>query len=425
VNVCLFVYFTVSIRPMKQASGLRNRNKFPCNFCPKMVFEYARHVTTCHASKKKVAAILKKPKRERNRDFQLLREAAVRRHNICILEQGYGELIVSRRNVLGLKADNYLPCPACSMLLSPKLLWRHYKVCACRKPHDERSHVKKRSNVLRQARIMMEEGLTSEVKGRSFTLDVLGTLRRDEVSSTVKKDELILLFGQSQYKRLGHYRATEIAQRMRLLGRLLLAINSKKRLTLMECINGKHFDDVLHAVESLCCASTDATGRNTFLKPSLGTKLGHSLIKCAKLKKREAIKHGNKKWEAQADRFIALHTSDWADNISAKALMTLKLNRLKGPETLPGSNDLVKLKDHIDTTLKMSIITLKKRFTYSVYRNLLEYTLAALILFNRRRGGEASKLLLAAYEQRRDWNATSNQEIIGSLTDVERQLIQR
>jgi len=71
-----------------------------------------------------------------------------------------------------------------------------------------------------------------------------------------------------------------------------------------------------------------------YAKPSLGTKLGHSLLKCAKLKKSEGIKQCRKKNEKQADNFIALHQSDWADSISSKALKTLKLQQLKGPEIL-------------------------------------------------------------------------------------------
>jgi hypothetical protein len=75
--------------------------------------------------------------------------------------------------------------------------------------------------------------------------------------------------------------------------------------------------------------------------------------------------------------------------------------------------------------MRQLVSRLRQQFSYSVYRNLLEYTLAALILFNKRRGGEASKLLLNSYTERRNWNSTSNKEIIASLTDIEKQLVQR
>ena len=129
--------------------------------------------------------------------------------------------------------------------------------------------------------------------------------------------------------------------------------------------------------------------------------------------------------QAEAEAFCALHASDWADCISSKSITSLKLKRLAGPEILPQTSDLVKLKDHVDNTIHFSINELEECYSYSVYRNLLEYVLAALILFNKRRGGEASKLLLSAYIDRRSWRNSSNEEIVGSLSEIEKKLVQR
>jgi hypothetical protein len=417
----------VHIRPMKKANGKRNRNKFPCNFCAKMVSEYARHVTRCHSKKLAVAAILAKPKKLRRNDFYELRLKAIKRHNMDVLDSNVGELIVSRRTRLRGEADDYLPCPECNAMMAPKQMWRHYKNCLQINSKSKEKPINGRHCVVRRARMLMEFGLNCD-DGDQFVVDVLGTLRSDAITSTIKKDELIIAFGQSLYKRLGRYRSTEIAQRMRLLGRLLNHINKSNgftKVTLMDCIDGRHFDDVLAGVEQLCGGSMDETGRCIFLKPSLGTKLGHSLLKCAKLKKTKAIRNNSKKMEAQADRFIALHQSDWVDSISSKALMTLKLKRLKGPEQLPQTQDLIKLKEHLEKRIASLMSTLKRHYCFSTYRNLLEYALAALILFNKRRGGEASKLLLSAYTGRQDWNHASNQEIVSSLSEMEKKLIER
>jgi uncharacterized C2H2 Zn-finger protein len=334
---------------MKQLTGKRNRNKFPCNYCNKTVFEYARHLEDAHAGKKAVAAVLKKPKKQSKKDFEALRQQAIRRHNVEVLETGKGEIIVSRRSVVRSDADDYLPCPSCNMMFSPKQLYRHYRSCNNKQFPTIQKCV--RGSVVRQARMIMEVGLTSSKSDTGFIQDVLGTLRRDEICKTVKKDPLILMLGRSLYKRLGKCRSVEIAQRLRLLERMPMAVNKERNppITLMDCISGKHCDHVLAAVEGLCGAKTDATGRCTFAKPSLGTKLGHLLVKCARLKKREAIKSECKLMEAEADGFLALHQSDWADNISSRALMTLKMNRLKGPEILPQTDDLVKMKHHMTT----------------------------------------------------------------------------
>jgi hypothetical protein len=205
---------------------------------------------------------------------------------------------------------------------------------------------------------------------------------------------------------------------MRLLARLLIVINrgremstgdhGHRALTLSNIIVRQYFDVIVEATKEICGATTDESGRNTFMRPSLGTKIGHGLLKCAYLKKTEAIKCKEKKMVKQADYFISLHATEWVKYISGRSLMTMKLKRLKGPEELPDTNDLVKLKDHLDSVISQLVQKITRRYSYSTYRNLLEYTLAALILFNKRRGGEAAKLLLRTYVDRRVWMCGGN-----------------
>ena len=52
-------------------------------------------------------------------------------------------------------------------------------------------------------------------------------------------------------------------------------------------------------------------------------------------------------------------------------------------------------------------------------------TLARLVMFNKRRGGEASKMLLESYHQRPDWKQVNNPEIMASLSGFERELSRR
>lgn len=415
----------VKIRPMRKESGKRNRNVFPCNYCNKTVFEYARHLTQKHAHKKAVAAILLKPKKQRRKEFSELRKKAITEHNVDVLDNAEGELIVTRRNRLRQDMDDYLPCPSCGMLFSPKQLWRHHRQCNQMKTTGCGRFVK--GSVVRQARLIMDIGASSSKLNTDFMRDVLSSLRRDVIYKTIKNDPLILQYGSNRYRNLGRYRSTEIAQNLRLLGRLLICINKHrdKPLTLMDCISGDYYEDVEDAVKEVCCCTTEATGRTVFEKPSIGTKLGHILLKCVKLKKRQAVKSKNKGMAEEASEFLSVYNSEWADSITSCALMSMKIKKLNGPEVLPKTSDLVKLKDHIDVKIKQLVVSLKKTYTYTEYRNLLEYTLAALILFNKRRGGEASKLLLEAYIGRKNWNETSNSDIVNSLTPVEKQLVQR
>lgn len=423
---CFICVVGVTIRPMTKTSGVRLRNKFPCNYCHKYVDEYARHVTVHHAKRTAVKAILKKPKKTRRKEFNELRKDAIRIHNQEVLTTGDGELIVARRSKVSVDSDEYLPCPKCHVLGRPKNMWRHHKSCnhSVSKPT---SASQSKTSVVKRARALKEMGLSCGVVDERFKVDVLAGLRCDEVSRVIKRDELILLFGKQLYKKVGPYRAEEIRLRMRLLARFILTINDGRQhyINLMDCIDSKHFDAVLTATETLSGAHNDESGRQILDHPSNGKNLGHSLVKCADIKKRESVIRRNKKMKQQVERFLTLHKSEWNDCISSKALTALKLKRQKGPEKLPDSDDLVKLKDHIDTQIQSEINQLRSQYSYTSYRNLLEYTMASIILFNKRRGGETSKLLVQSYVDRANWKLNSNKEIIDSLTLVEKQLVKR
>lgn len=184
----------------------------------------------------------------------------MKKHNFSVLESGKGELIVSRRTELNRDAEDFLPCPQCNAFMGQQMLWRHYANCVKQTADSTKKPTGKRYSAVKQARLMLDIGLTSKVITNNFAVDVLSKMRT--IASVVKKDDLILLFGQSLHKRLGRYRSTEIVQRMRLLARLLIAINScvgnRNKLTLMKCIDGTFFDEIISGVETLCGKTTDA-----------------------------------------------------------------------------------------------------------------------------------------------------------------------
>ena len=49
---------------------------------------------------------------------------------------------------------------------------------------------------------------------------------------------------------------------------------------------------------------------------------------------------------------------------------------------------------------------------YFSWRKLSKLTMARLILFNKRRGGEVSRLLLKTYKERPNWKESMNNEIL-------------
>ena len=87
---------------------------------------------------------------------------------------------------------------------------------------------------------------------------------------------------------------------------------------------------------------------------------------------------------------------------------------------MPLTDDLIKLKNYL--SLKMATLSekIKESPSYQAWRELAESTMIRILLLNKRRGAEASKLLLTAYMHRPNWKETTNKEVLDSLSSLER-----
>ncbi|KAL3870844.1 hypothetical protein ACJMK2_038881 [Sinanodonta woodiana] len=86
--------------------------------------------------------------------------------------------------------------------------------------------------------------------------------------------------------------------------------------------------------------------------------------------------------------------------VSSTALATLKTNKFNKKDILPLTSDLVILKLYLDKQMEYLIKTMKTNVVYPVWRQLAESTLAKVVIFNKRRGGEAAQLLIETYAKR-------------------------
>ena len=63
--------------------------------------------------------------------------------------------------------------------------------------------------------------------------------------------------------------------------------------------------------------------------------------------------------------------------------------------------------------------------TLHSWGELAETTMTRLIIFNKRHGGEASKMLLTNFQTKPDWKQFSSTAIESSLQPIERELCKR
>jgi hypothetical protein len=234
-------------------------------------------------------------------------------------------------------------------------------------------------------------------------------------------------FGASLLHKLGCKHVNDIAQRMRQLARLcvrLTKIDRRKKVlacSLNEFINAPGFDDIIEAIESECEGHENENGHTIFKNPNLALKLGHSLLKVAKLKLGSAIRSCDMEAKRQAEDFIFLHSSDFTDLVATPAHASVKLK----PRTLddfPDFDDLVKLKTYQNQVSLDLCSSLMKNACPSDWRRLAEITMSRILVFNARRGSEVADLKVCEYKTRS--NAVHS-NVEDNLSEADRTLIKR
>ncbi|XP_053390953.1 uncharacterized protein LOC123563710 [Mercenaria mercenaria] len=150
-------------------------------------------------------------------------------------------------------------------------------------------------------------------------------------------------------------------------------------------------------------------------------KIRHLLKKCVRIEKSAALIAGDSERSKQANDFLGLIEDEWTDEVSCCALQTLKQNKMNKAQALPLTEDIMKLQDHLQTLTNTSVATLKVEFSKSAFDLLNQVTLARLVLFNRRRGGETQRVSLEAYESKHSKDSTLK-EVQESLSPVEKML---
>ena len=160
----------------------------------------------------------------------------------------------------------------------------------------------------------------------------------------------------------------------------------------------------------------------TFGIPGLALKMGHNLGQCATVLKEKSIRLNDKIRRQEIKQFEELLDTEWISEISSHALETLSEKKYNKIEELPLVRDVKKMSDYIFTQLKIRLDDLNKKIS-SAYGDIAKFTLAFIILLNRKRSGEAQRMTLDNYKK--SSKIKSNEDITKSMTVVEKSMLTR
>ncbi|XP_070576783.1 uncharacterized protein [Ptychodera flava] len=382
------------------SKGKRKWDKYHyCVYCEKKYAKLPRHFQQKHKEEIKVCQAFSFPKGSKQRRLHLKRlmNRGNHAHNCKVLEKGSGNIVVRKRPTYEAAVYDYLPCTHCLAYFVRGDVSKHEKVCPFRPVKDEEGSASKSYRRLQgKSALLLPVGKDASIGLRE---NVLARMNVDAVSMVVRGDRLIKQFGENLYKKQGLGSDFQyVSQQMRELGRLVIAmreVTNDDELTLTHCIDPQMFDKVIKGVQNV---SGYDEMNSAYKVPSLVMKLGKSLRKCGMICKGNAIKTEDQHLENKAQRFLQLADVQWEEEISSNALKTISERKRNKTMYLQLVSDMAKLHKHMKRIASESAKQLKADPNEKAWAELCRVTLAQMILFNRRRSSEMSRMTMDDYE---------------------------
>ncbi|RXG61253.1 hypothetical protein Avbf_15172 [Armadillidium vulgare] len=386
-----------------QTCNFKSRKNY-CPYCLKLQTQLPRHMINRHKIEKKVQEFMSYPKNSKERAILLeeLRKLGNFKHNSFVINNEEGEILPTIRPKNEKNAGNYIPCRNCLGFYPKSFLWRHNS--QCKKIH--------KPNL--QSRRIVGHGMNLLLNAKScskqFLDNVVGPMNFDDINLVVRNDLLILKLGESMFmKNPEPWKYRYARNTMRELGRLLISLRSidKSVTSLRDFIHPTKFQNIVQAAKEV--AGFDGT--SSFEHGSLVLKIGINIKKCAEILSGMCLDEGNEVLSTACECFIKRFDREWANNVSSLALRDLNQKKFNKPKYLPLVEDFQKLNKYVSAETKNSFNKLtnlqkniellngSKTEIQTLWMNLMKLTLSSIILFNRRRSGEAERILICHYEK--------------------------
>ena len=223
-------------------------------------------------------------------------------------------------------------------------------------------------------------------------------------------DQWIILIGKVLWKKHSFKKdkiyegRKSVMTQMRQLAKIALDFKSFDDLPVktkdsLQIFYKKNFRHLMRSIESICT-------KNGEIQPGKKISYKYLLLKSAKIIQSNFILNDFEHEANEILKFITLLNNS-EENIFGDASYLLRQNKqtnLRKPQALPLEKDVEILKDYICKRIK----TINQLNTWNIhnYVEMRDLVVARLTLFNARRGGEPSRLLLS------EWNEAKNENWI-------------
>lgn len=215
-----------------------------------------------------------------------------------------------------------------------------------------------------------------------------------------------------------------VRARLRLLGRLLVAIKSlNPRITsFTDIFQPRHYDFLIEAVKKVAVFLPET---KTFLHQAVGSTLGTLLKKVGEILRSECIKKEEIENQKKVEDFLKLLEEDYGTRIN-RILTETQTQHFRTKEViLPSTKDIQRLYKYLVDERNKYFQELQVKFSFESWKKLAEMTLLSLLVFNRRRPGEIERLYVKNFQSCRGINDMADRENYETLTPKGKALANR
>lgn len=324
-----------------------------------------------------------------------------------------GELIVCRRPTESKKrtACDFICCAGCKGFFTKNNIRHHFKQCT-------------QKTVGRSVKILGRkvQGRIHESANSILRNVVFPVLREDDVIRLIRYDELLITYGNKLCVKYKHQHQQDmIRSRLRLLGRFLQALRKINRnvTDFYSLYHPSIYDDCIAAVNQVAGLNTST---RVYAAPSVASRLGTLLKQIGNLGIAECIKRNKLQEKTDIENFLKLLQEDFSVSVNKtveESILQAKRHQL---QELPPLDDIKLLHNFLLTNRRLAFQQLKDVFTYNAWRQLAQFTLISVQVFNRRRAGEIERISIDDYKHQEGINERTNPDIYESLSDGARKV---
>lgn len=173
-----------------------------------------------------------------------------------------------------------------------------------------------------------------------------------------------------------------IRSRLRLLGRFLLAFRkiNKNVTDFYSIYHPSIYDDCIKAVNQVAGFNTST---KIYKAPSVASRIGTLLKQIGNLGIAECIKQTKLEKKVDIENFLKLLQEDFSVSVNKTVEESILQAKRYQLQDLPSLEDIKLLHNFLQTNRRLAFQRLNDTFMFNNWRNLAEFTLISVQLFNR------------------------------------------